>query len=84
MGAQVRDDQSRITDRIGRERSGVSLGHCGAQPFGRLADGKRIERHQIGDNVRSEGEAIPGHRPLPPQPEWFRDIVPRDPLGTGK
>ena len=38
---EVRDDQLRVGDRIGREGGGMPLVHFRAQPLGRLADVKR-------------------------------------------
>ncbi len=43
-GAQVCNDQSCVTDWIGGEGGGLLLGDFGAQPFGRLSDGKREGR----------------------------------------
>jgi hypothetical protein len=40
LASEVRDDDTRIADRIGRVRSGVPPGHGGAQALSRLADGK--------------------------------------------
>ena len=39
FSTEVSDDQSRVTDWIGGEGGGLSLGHFGAQPFGGLSDG---------------------------------------------
>ena len=40
-GVEVRDDQLRVGDRIGREGGGMPLVHFRAQPLGRLTDVKR-------------------------------------------
>lgn len=40
LASEVRDDDTRIADRIGRERSSVPPGHGGAQALSGLADGK--------------------------------------------